>query len=95
MWAMFTLIMVLIALFFGLRLKVRPIANDVRWLPDENAIEFYGNGMAYVDDLHLFRSGQHYREFSIEMAVKAERSERKGFRPLSEVHDGDDRHQLV
>ena len=33
-WAILTLTMVLIALFFGLLPRGWPVANDVQWLPD-------------------------------------------------------------
>jgi hypothetical protein len=87
--------MVLIALFFGLRLKGWPVANQVRWLPDSRAIRFEDAGIAYVDDLRAVRQRVQPGPFTIEMAVTPANDQKGGFSPLLVMHDGDDRRQLA
>ena len=94
-WAILTLVMVLIALFFGLMLRGWPVANDVRWLPDSGAIRFDSGGIAYVDDLRAVRLSRKAGPLTIEMAVTPANNTKSGFRPLLVIHDGDDRRQLA
>ena len=94
-WAILTLIMVLIALFFGLRPKAWFIANDVQWLPDGKAIRFQNSGMAYVDDLRAVRLNRQPRPLTIEMVVTPANINKSGFSPLLVLHDGSDRRQLA
>lgn len=95
LWAVLALIMVMVALFFGLHPKGWPFANDARWNPDERAIRFQGRGIAYVDrvgdELHFDAPGP----LTIEMAVTPENIERRGYNPLLVMHDGADRRQLA
>ena len=90
--AILTLIMVLVALCFGLNPKVW--SNDVQWLPDKSVIRFQNNGIAYVDNLRSILSNQQPCNFTIEMVVTAGSDQRRGF-PLLVMHDGDDRRQLI
>ncbi len=94
-WAILTLVMVLIALFFGLMLRGWPVANDVRWLPDSGAIRFDSGGLAFVDDLRAVRLSRKAGPLTIEMAVTPAINYKSGFRPLLVIHDGDDRRQLT
>ena len=94
-WAILTLVMVLIALFFGLMLRGWPVANDVRWLPDSEAIRFDSGGIAYVDDLRAGRLSRKAGPLTIETAVTPAINYKSGFRPLLVIHDGDDRRQLA
>jgi VanZ like family len=94
-WATLTIVMVVVVLFFGLRPKTWPAANEVHWMPDEKALRFRNPGMAYVDDLRFFHGDRDLSEFSIEMVVKTETVRKTGFRPLLVIHDGEDRRQLA
>jgi glycopeptide antibiotics resistance protein len=94
-WAILTLTMVLVALFFGLLHRGWPVVNDIQWLPDSRAIRFGNSGMAYVDDLRAFRVSRHSEPLTIEMAVTPANNFKSGFRPLLVVHDGVDRRQLA
>ena len=87
--------MVLIALFFGLRLKGWPVANQVRWLPDSRAIRFEDAGIVYVDDMRNVRQRAQTGPFTIEMAVTPESDQKGGFNPLLVMHDGADQRQLA
>ena len=95
LWATLTMIMVIGALFFGLRTRNWPIANDVQWLPDKRAIRFDNSGIAYVDDLRAVRSSRQSGPLTIEMAVTPAIIHKLGFSPLLVMHDGADRRQLV
>ena len=94
-WAILTLTMVLIALFFGLLHRGWPVANDVQWLPDSGAIRFDSGGIAYVDDLRAVRLSRNSGPLTIEMAVTPANHFKSGFSPLLVVHDGADRRQLA
>ena len=91
--AILTLIMVLVALCFGLNPKVW--SNDVQWLPDKSVIRFQNTGIAYVDNLRSILSSQQPFNFTIEMVVTAGSVQRRGLNPLLVMHDGDDRRQLI
>ena len=94
-WAILTLTMVLITLFFGLLLRGWPVANDVQWLSDSRAIRFGNSGIAYVDDLRAVRLSHQPGPLTIEMAVTPANNYKSGFSPLLVIHDGDDRRQLA
>ena len=94
-WAILTSIMVMVSLFFGLRPRNWPIANDVQWFPDSRAIRFDNSGIAYVDDLRALRLNRHAKPLTIEMAVTPANTYKSGFSPLIVIHDGDDRRQLA
>lgn len=95
LWAGLTLIMVLIALFFGLRPKDWYNANDVQLLPDKRSLRFHNTGIAYVDDLHAVLPDQPPDDFTIEIAATPGNLHRVGFKPLLVMHDGNDRRQLA
>ncbi len=95
LWAILTLIMVIVALFFGLRPRNWPIANDIQWLPEKTAIRFHDTGIAYVDDLRAVRLSHQPGPLTIEMAVTPATIHKLGFSPLLVMHDGPDRRQLV
>ena len=94
-WAILTVIMVIVALFFGLRPRDWPIANDIQWLRDKRAIRFENTGIAYVDDLRAGRLSDQPGPVTIEMAVTPASIQKLGFSPLLVMHDGADRRQLV
>jgi hypothetical protein len=94
-WAILTLIMVISALFFGLRPKAWSIANDVQWLDDKKALHFPNAGIAYVKDLRVAWMDQPPDAWTIEMAVAPGSVRKKGFSPLLMMHDGADRRQLA
>ena len=94
-WAILTLIMVMVAFFFGLSPRDWPIANDIQWLPDMRAIRFANTGIAYVDDLRAIRHSYRQGPLTIEIAVTPASIDKLGFSPLLVMHDGDDRRQLV
>ena len=93
LWAILTISMVMIVLFFGLLPRKWPIANDLQYLSDQRGIRFQNTGIAYVDDLTTFRHSLPW-PLTIEMAVTAS-IDRRGFSPLLVMHDGADRRQLA
>ena len=95
LWAILTSIMVIVALFFGLRPRNWPILNDVQWLPDKPAIRFHDSGIAYVNDLRTVRLSHQPGPLTIEMAVTPASIHKSGFSPLLVMHDGADRRQLA
>ncbi len=94
-WAILTVIMVIVALFFGLRPRNWPILNDVQWLPGKPAIRFHDSGIAYVNDLRAVRLSYQPGPLTIEMAVTPANIHKSGFSPLLVMHDGADRRQLA
>lgn len=94
-WASLASIMVIVALFFGLRPTNWPILNDVQWLPDKPAIRFNDSGIAYVNDLRAGRRSHQPGPLTIEMAMTPAISRKLGYSPLLVMHDGADRRQLV
>ena len=94
-WAILTSIMVLTALFFGLRPTNWPIINDVQWLPEKPAIRFHDTGIAYVNDLRAVRLSHQPGPLTIEMAVTPAITHKIGYSPLLVMHDGADQRQLT
>lgn len=94
LWAILTILMVLMALFFGLLPKEWPIANDIQWLSDRRGMRFQKTSIAYVDDLHTVWPKIQPWPLTIEMVVTAS-IDRRGFSPLLVMHDGNDRRQLA
>jgi VanZ family protein len=94
-WLILTLVVVLIAIFFGLRPRAWFILNDLQPLPDERGIRFQGSGIAFVENLSLDRRLSNQEPFTIEMAVTPDRIERWGSKPLLVLHDGADNRQLI
>ena len=95
LWAVLTVVMVLIALFIGLLPRGWSTANDVRWLPDSRVIRFQNSGIAYVDDLRAVRLDGQRWPLTIEMAVTPASIQKSGFSPILVMHDGADRRQLA
>ena len=87
LWAILTVMMVVVALFFGLRPKAWVVDNDAQWLPEQNRLQFQGHGMAYVKDLRL--PVRNPEAFTIEMVATPGRPNSQGFGPLLVLHDGD------
>jgi VanZ family protein len=87
--------MVLMVLYFGLRVKGRENTNDVHWVPEKEALRFEGAGIAYVDDLRTVRLKKQAEPLTIEMVVTPGRDQRQGFSPLLILHDGADQRQLA
>jgi len=94
-WAVITIFMVLVALFFGLRPKGGALANDAQWLADRTGIQFRSRGMAFVGDLRARWTDRSPASFTIEMAVTPASADLPGFNPLLVMHDGADSSQLV
>ena len=94
-WLILTVVMVLIAIFFGLRPRAWFIVNDLQPLPDKRGIHFHGSGIAFVENLRLDRRLLNQGPFTIEMAVTPERIEMWGSKPLLVLHDGADNRQLI
>jgi VanZ family protein len=90
-----SLILVFIALFFGLRPKTWPDVNAVHWLPNKEALVFKHPGFAYVDNLPTFHDSNVSDGFTIHLRVAAENLSKGGFRSLAMLHDGVDQHQLA
>ena len=93
MWV--CLVMVPIALFFGLRNRGGSSANDVLWLPGSRAIRFQNSGIAYVGDLRAVRLDRQPWPLTIEMAATPASSQKSGFSPILVMNDGADRRQLA
>ena len=94
-WLVLTVVMVVVAIFFGLRPNAWFIVNDLQQLPDERSIRFHGSGIAFVEDLRLDRHQSNQGPFTIEMTITPGRIERRGSYPLVVLHDGADNRQLV
>jgi VanZ family protein len=94
-WAVITIFMVLVALFFGLRPKGGALANDAQWLTDKAGIQFQGRGMAFVENLRAKWADHNPASFTIEMAATPASVDMRGFNPLIVMHDGADSRQLV
>ena len=94
-WAVATIFMVLVALFFGLRPKGGTLANDAQWITDITGIRFHGHGMAVVENLQAKWADRNPSSFTIEMAVTPVKEDLQGFNPLIVMHDGAEERQLV
>jgi VanZ family protein len=94
-WLILTVVVVLIAIFFGLRPRAWFIVNDLQPLPDERGIRFHGSGIAFVENVRLDRRPSNQEPFTIEMAVTPEGIEMWGSKPLLVLHDGADSRQLI
>ena len=94
-WAILTIFVVMIALFFGLRPKGGSSANDVRWLADQDGIRFQGRGMAFIENLDLALKDRHETHFTIEMAVTPSKGRLRGYNPLLVMHSGHDQNQMT
>jgi VanZ family protein len=92
-WAILTLFMILIALFFGL--KPKGWSNNVQWLPNKSTIHFQKSGIAYVDNLRAVFSNRQTSNFTIELVVTPGSFQNRDSGPLLVINDGDDSQQLV
>lgn len=92
-----SLIIFLIILFFGLSGNGSYFSNDVTWIKYEPGIRFGNYGIAYalIDNILVKDSISKAKAFSIEMAVKPENFDLKGFKLILTLHDGKDSNQLI
>lgn len=95
LWAILTVMMVVVALFFGLRPKAWFVDNDAQWLQEQGSLQFQGHGIAYVKDLKLGCKANHPDAFTIELAATPGASQSSGFETLLVLHDGADDRQLA
>ena len=94
--ALFLLVLAIIVgvLFFGLRPKNWSGSNNVHWVPEKKALSFHDPSIAYVDDVHIFASGQQVNEWSCQIIAAADNGGKLGFRPLLMLHEGNDLEQF-
>jgi hypothetical protein len=87
----------LIVLFFGLRGKGFHFSNDVSWLGDEPGIRFgrYGIAYAILDNDQIKNNISMVKAFSIEIAIKPEDFDLRGFNLILSLHAGKDSNQLI
>jgi hypothetical protein len=87
----------LIVLFFGLRGKGFHLSNDVSWLGDEPGIRFGRYGIAYatLDNAQIKKNLSEVKAFSIEIAIKPEDFDLRGFNLILSLHAGKDSNQLI
>lgn len=90
----FTLVLVLIILFFGLRPTTWPNVNELHWLPEKKALLFHHPGFAYVNDVATFHDHQN-SDLSIQMLIASENLQKRGFKPIVMLHAGADSDQLA
>lgn len=90
-----TVVCILCILWFGLRPKYWPEENNVRWLPNLQAIHFEPPAIAYVDRFKFGADDEFTGEFTLHLAVTASTLQKKGFRPLLMLHGGSDSTQLA
>ena len=83
-----------IILFFGLRPKTRSITNNTQWLPTQQALQFDGHSIAYIDNLYAYDNSDFEGEFTIHIYVIQAPASKQGFRPVLMIHSGDDNQQL-
>ncbi|WP_163338154.1 VanZ family protein [Desulfopila sp. IMCC35008] len=93
--SMLTVVCILFILWFGLRPKYWPEENKVRWLPNLHAIHFEPPAIAFVDRFTFGSDSEFTGEFTLHLAVTASTLQKKGFRPLLMLHDGNDSSQLA
>lgn len=94
-WAILTIVMVAVALFFGLRPRAWFVENDAHLLPAPGGLQFGGNGIAFVRDLHLDLHDDKPAGFTIELAATPGSDRSPGFSPLLVISDGTDERQLA
>ena len=84
----------LVTLYFGLRFKGFRLENHVTYLQGESGIHFERFGIAYIklDDL---KKNTSLNEFTIELALKPERSETYGFNIIMSINGGKDAGQFI
>lgn len=87
-------LILLITLYFGLRFKGFRLENHVTWLQDEPGIHIRRFGIAYAK-IHNFQKFSSLKKFTIEIAIKPEKSRTYGFDLIMSVHDENDKDQLI
>jgi hypothetical protein len=87
----------LIVLFFGLRGKAFHFSNDVTWIKDEPGIRFGRYGIAYatLDNDQIKNNLSRAKAFSIEIAIKPDAFDTRGFNLILSLHAGKDSDQLI
>jgi hypothetical protein len=83
-------------LFFGLRPKGFHSLHGVNWKIDKPGIRFGSYGIAYTDlSSNMIKDIYKSDSFSLELAIKADNLDHKGFNFILLLHDGRDSDQLV
>ena len=92
-----SLAILLITLFFGLSGEGFNVSNGVSWIKAEPGLSFGNNGIAYasIDNNQIKNKISRLDAFSIEMALKFEDFELRGFNIILSIHAGKDYNQLV
>lgn len=93
--SIWTLVLICIILFFGLRPKTWPDVNQIHWSAEKNSLMFDNTGFGYVDNLYSFQGREAAGEFSIRLLVATDNLQERGFKPIVMLHDGNDRDQLT
>ena len=84
-------------LIFGLIPKDFHFSNGVNWIKDQAGIRFSKYGIAYTHPFIELIEGEisEPNSFSIEIALKPESYDEKGFNFILALHSGKDSHQLL
>lgn len=84
-------------LIFGLIPKDFHFSNGVNWIKDQPGIRFSKYGIAYTHPFIELIEGEisEPNSFSIEIALKPESYDEKGFNFILALHSGKDSHQLL
>ena len=87
----------LAVLFFGLNPKTLSSSNRVDWIENQSGIRFGKGGMAYTNVLNeKIRGGiSDSKAFSVEIALKLEKTHEDGFKFIFVLHNGQDSNQLL
>jgi VanZ family protein len=93
----FLAVTALAILFFGLNPKDFTFSNRVDWIQDQAGLRFSRYGMAHSDVFieSLQAESSESNNFSLEIALKPEKSFEDGFRFIFMLHDGRDSRQLL
>ena len=89
-----TFVILLTTLYFGFQLRGFRLENHVSYLLDEPGIHFKRFGIAYAKIGNPVKFSS-LKEFTIEIALKPEKSRTYGFNIIMAVHDGKDADQLI
>lgn len=84
-------------LIFGLIPKDFHFSNGVNWIKDQAGIRFSKHGIAYTHSFIELIEGEisEPNSFSIEIALKPESYDEKGFKFILALHSGKNSHQLL
>jgi VanZ family protein len=93
--SMLTIVFILFILWFGLRPKYWPEENEARWLPNQHAVHFEPPAIAFVDNFTFGSESDLLKEFTLHLVVTASTLDRKGFRPILLLHNGNDSTQMA